>query len=178
MACSSLTIGAIAKECKNNTGGVKDVFIIKAEDITSIATDSTTETITGITAATGKTFAHWQFNSETANATSTATMDNAAGSFYVQTDLALVFSKMESVKRLQIKAATLDDTAVIFRDNNNRLWYMGYSNPVYASAMGAETGTAMGDRNGYTITLTDVSSDLLREVVMTAEDLAALGIVL
>lgn len=178
MACSSIALTNIAKECRNSSGGIKDIWIILADDVTSVAVDSTTEMVTGITLASGKTYSHWQFNAETANAASTTTVDNAAGTMFVQTDLALQFSKMENVKRLQIKAATVDFVKVIFRDNNGKLFFLGYDNPVYASASTGNTGTAMGDLNGYNITLTDISKDMPMEVSMDADDLEAIGIVL
>lgn len=181
MACSTLTLGAISPECMNARGGIKDIWIIKSDEIASVTVDTSTGTVTDIT-TTGtvgaeKQFAHWQFRPETANATSTGTFDNAAGTYYIQTDLVLSFSKMDSVKRLQITAATLEYTNVVYLDSNGHLFYMGIDEPCYTSALTAQTGTAKADKNGYDITISTQEYELPRQVVMDKTDLAAIGIV-
>lgn len=178
MACNSITLANIGKECRNATGGLKDIWIIEHDDVTNVTVDATTEKITAIALASSKTFKHWQFNAETGSMTSTGNINAQNGTYYVQTDLALQFQKMESVKRLQITAATAGETSVIVRDQNGVLFYLGYDNPVMASAVSGASGTAMGDLNGYTITLTDLSAGLPMEIEMTTTDLAAIGVTL
>lgn len=175
---NSLTLTDIHRECRNNLGGVKDIWIISEDNVNNITLDDASETVKTITLAESATFSHWQFNPETASMNSTLNLDNAAGTLYVSTELALQFSKMESVKRLQIKAATIGNFKVVVRDNNDKLFLLGYDNPVYATAATATTGTAMADLNGYTMTLTDLSKDIPMEISMTSESLAQIGIVL
>lgn len=176
MACNTITLANIGKECRNATGGLKDIWIIEHSDVTGVTVDDTTEKVTDINLTASKTFKHWQFNAETGSMTSTGNINTQNGTYYVQTDLALQFQKMESVKRLQLTAATAGETAIVVRDQNNVLFYLGYDNPVMASAIGGNSGTAMGDLNGYTITLTDLSKGLPMEIDMAAADLSALGI--
>lgn len=191
MACTSIKFAEIGTGCRNFTGGIKDIWIIKREDIESV-TFSETElgekyNITGITTATdtpesgdpvARTFSHWKFVRETGNATTTATVNNESGTIFFQTDLALQFLGIESVKRAQIMAATIEETVVVYRDSNNRLFYLGIDYPVTASAAGANTGTALGDSNIYTITLTDLSKSLPYQIHMDSASLDAIGIVL
>ena len=178
MACNTITLTDIGKECRNATGGLKDIWIIEYADVTSRTMDPVTEKITAITLAADKSFKHWQFNAETGSMTCNGNINYQNGTYYVQTDLALQFQKMESVKRLQVTAATAGETIVVVRDQNNVLFYLGYDNPVVTSAVGGNSGTAMGDLNGYTITLTDLSKGLPMEIDITTADLADLGIVL
>lgn len=174
MACTTIKLTNIERECKNSVGGVKDIWIADRAEITDITVDTTSETITAIKEPK---FAHWSFRPETASLNSTSNIDNAAGTQYVSTELALQFSRMESVKRLQIKAATVGDFAIIVRDGNDKLHFLGYDNPISVTAGTATTGTAMGDFNGYNITFTDLSKDYPMEVVMTKDELTAIGIV-
>lgn len=176
MKCGSYTIASIAKQCKDNAGGIKAVYIVDADSISAVTLDTTAQTISDIVMSGSATFAKWEFAAQTGTFTSTATLSEENGTLFFQNDCSLVFGQMEKVKRLQIMAATVSNTVVIVKDSNNRLFYMGYDNPVSASAAGGETGTAMGDRNGYTITLTDFSKGLPMEVDMQAADLAAIGI--
>jgi len=175
MKCGNYTLAAIAKQCKDNAGGIKAIYIADVDSISGV-TASTGETITSIAMSGTAKFQKWEFAAQTGTFTSTATISEENGTLYFQNDCSLVFAQMEKVKRLQIMAATVSNTVVIVKDSNDRLFYMGYDNPVSASAAGGEAGTAMGDRNGYTITLTDFSKGLPMEVEMTVSDLASIGI--
>lgn len=176
MKCGNYTLAAIAKQCKDNAGGIKAIYIADADSISAVTLDTTAETISNIVMSGSATFKKWEFAAQTGTFTSTATISEENGTLYFQNDVALVFGQMEKVKRLQIMAATVSNTIVIVKDSNNRLFYLGYDNPVSASAAGGEAGTAMGDRNGYTITLTDFSKGLPMEVEMDAAALATIGI--
>lgn len=176
MKCGNYTIAAIAKQCKDNAGGIKAIYIADFDDVTGVTVDATAETITNIAMSGSAKFAKWEFAAQTGTFTSTATISEENGTLFFQNDCSLVFASMEKTKRLQIMAATVSNTAVVVKDSNNRLFYLGKDNPVSASAAGGEAGTAMGDRNGYTITLTDFSKGLPMEVDMQAADLLSIGI--
>ncbi len=53
---------------------------------------------------------------------------------------------------------------VIVKDANGKLWYLGYNEPVTATAGTGQTGTAATDGNNYQITLTDQSDTYPYEV--------------
>ena len=89
--------------------------------------------------------------------TSTLNVDETAGINYVSTELSLVFTKMETAKRIEISALAQGHLAVIVKDSNNMYWYLGKDDYVSASAGSANTGTAKGDSNNYSITLKDES---------------------
>ena len=93
----------------------------------------------------------------TSSFTSTATIDQANGVNYVSTELTLVFTKMETSKRVEMSALLLNDVAVIVVDSNNKAWCLGLNNPVNATAGSGESGTSATDGNKYTLTLTDES---------------------
>jgi hypothetical protein len=76
--------------------------------------------------------------------------------------------KMETSKRLQMMALLMNECVAIVKDCNGKYWYLGYDNPLEASAGTASTGTANTDLNGYDITLTDTSRELPYEVDSTA----------
>ena len=59
---------------------------------------------------------------------------------------------------------------VIVKDNNGVYWFLGYDEPVNATAGGGQTGQAKTDANQYTITLTDESHELPYEVSKTFGD--------
>ena len=74
---------------------------------------------------------------------------------------------METAKRVEISALAVNDLVAIVKDANGIYWYLGYDEPVNASAGDGQTGTARGDANRYTITLQDNSKEMPMEVDST-----------
>ena len=164
MACKSFALSGIALPCKDNMGGIKEVYITKSADIAEVTLNTEESQIATITMADGAKFKTYKFRKGTANMTSTAASDEAIGNFSVTTELALQFSKMETSKRLEIMAMCLEDVVVIVLDFNGKYWYLGYDFPVSATAATAQTGTAATDLNGYNVTLSDTSAEFPFEV--------------
>lgn len=164
MACKSFALSGIALGCKDNMGGIKEVYIIKSGDVTAKTLNTEQSQIATITTAAEAKFKTYKFRKGTASMTSTAASDEAIGNFSVSTELALQFSKMETSKRLEIMALCLEDVEAIVLDWNGKYWYLGYDFPVTASAATAVTGTAGTDLNGYTVTLSDTSAEFPYEV--------------
>ena len=172
MACSSITLAGINTGCKDNMGGIKEVYIVKKDSITEVAL--TENQISAITMAESAKWSTYKFRKGTSQFTSTMTTDDAAGTMSFETVLALQFSKQDTAKRLEIMALCMDEVAVIVLDNNGKYWYLGYDNPVTATAATGQSGTAFGDFGGYNVELTDNSKELPFEV--TAEAIAGLTI--
>lgn len=161
MACS-ITMTGIASECKDSIGGIKAAYIAEHADVVLAA--ETQGIISEIEMATGKTFKPFVFRKETGNFTSTINSDDAAGTTFVQSEIVLQFTKQETAKRLEIAALMVGNCAVIIEDGNGKFWFFGEDFPVVLTAGSAASGTAMGDFNGYNITLTDKSKALPKEV--------------
>lgn len=178
MAYCNQTLSGITLDCSHSLGGIKTVYIANYNDVTDIkynaSTGSTTgvtytgDTITGITMASGAVFKPYQFRKQTGSMTSTLTVDETAGVNYVSTELSLVFTKMETKKRIELSALSVGQLAVIVEDSNGTYWYLGKDDYVSATAGGAQTGTAKGDGNNYTLTLRDESDTYPYEITKEA----------
>lgn len=164
MACKSFALSGIAMSCKDNMGGIKEAYIAKSNDVTSVSLNTEGSQIATITMDNSAKFRTYKFRKGTASMTSTAASDVAIGNFSVTTELSLQFSKMETSKRLEIMALCLEDVIVIVQDFNGKYWYLGYDFPVSATAATGVTGTAASDLNGYTVTLTDTSAEFPYEI--------------
>ena len=163
MSCSLNTLTGIAGACESNQGGIIEVYINHFDQVEEVTV--TSDKISAISLkASGEKFHKYSFKRNTGSLTSTYTIDPANGVSFVTSDLSLVFAKQDTVKRIEISALALDDLAVIVKDANGRFWYLGYDEPVQASAAAAQTGTARTDGNNYTITLQDTSLTLPYEV--------------
>lgn len=166
MACSQVLNG-IAADCQTNVGGVREVYIANYSDVTAIEVDDSSNMIKTITMADSAKFKKYAFKKNTSSMTSTLNVDPANGVNFVQTDLALVFAKQETVKRMEIAKLSLGELRVIVLDANGKYWFLGQEEFVSATAGTAETGVNRTDGNKYTITLTDYSSSYPYEVTPT-----------
>ena len=168
MAYCNQALAGITLDCTTSLGGIKTVYIANYGDVTNVATDESTGMVTGITMAEGATFKPYQFRKQTGSMTSTLNVDETAGINYVSTELSLVFTKMETAKRVEMSALAIGQLAVIVEDSNNKFWYLGMNDYVSSTAGGASTGTAKGDQNAYTLKLTDEAITYPYEVQKSA----------
>ena len=166
MSCSQVLNG-IAADCQTNVGGVREVYIANYGDVTTVEIDDSSNMIKTITMADTAKFKKYAFKKNTSSMTSTLNVDPANGVNFVQTDLALVFAKQETVKRMEIAKLSLGELRVIVLDANGKYWFLGQEEFVSATAGTAETGVNRTDGNKYTITLTDYSSSYPYEVTPT-----------
>lgn len=151
MAYCNQTLAGITLDCSNNKGGIKTVYIANYGDVTGI--EENEGVITGVTMTSGSTFKAYQFRKNTGSMTSTLTADETNGLNYVTTEVSLVFTKMDTAKRVEMAALSLGQLAVIVLDSNGIYWYITPDDYASASAGTGETGAAKGDRNAYTLTL-------------------------
>lgn len=109
-------------------------------------------------------FKKYAIRRETAQMTSTLNSTPAQNLSYVSTELVLQFNKMDTAKRVEISALALGELVIIVKDSNGTYWYLGYDEPVLATAGDGVTGTARGDANAYHITFTDNAKEYPYEV--------------
>ena len=166
MSCSQVLNG-IAADCQTNVGGIREIYIANYDDVSAVTLDDTSNMIKTITMADSAKFKKYAFKKNTSSMTSTLNVDPANGINFVQTDLALVFAKQETVKRMEIAKLSLGELRVIVLDANGKYWFLGQEEFVSATAGTAETGTNRTDGNKYTITLTDYSASYPYEVDST-----------
>lgn len=171
MSCTQ-TLAGITLDCASSVGGIKEVYIANYADVEMVTV--TDNKISQISMASNAKFKKYQFRKQTGSMTSTLNVDETAGINYVSTELSLVFTKMETAKRIEIAALAVGQLAVIVKDGNNAYWYLGYNDYVSSSAGSGNTGTAKGDSNNYSITLKDESDSFPYEVdALVIDDVVA-----
>ena len=175
--CNNQTLAGLCKDCEGSVGGIVTVYAIPWSWVKSVSvgtattgTDIDYQIITAITfdtAVTAATFYEYQLRKNTGSMTSTLNVTDD-GNVYVSTELSLVFSKMETKKRIEMNALAVQDLAIIVKDANGKYWYLGETEPVNASAGEGATGTNRTDSNHYGITFTALSPDFPKEVAESA----------
>lgn len=163
MACNQV-ISGIVQDCATSKGGVSEVYLANYDDVSAITVAD--GQITGITMATGKKFKRYYFRPGTSSMTSTLNLDAAAGVNFVLTQLTMLFSRMETTKRIEVSALAVNDLRALVKDSNGIWWLLGEEEPMIASAGDGQTGTARTDANRYSITLDDSNSSFPKEILV------------
>lgn len=163
MACSQ-TLTGITRDCAPSMGGIVEVYLANFADVT--AKTVTSNKITAITMASSAKFQKFEFRRNTGSMSSNYQINMENGSSFVQTDLVMVFTRMDTPKRVAIAALAQSDLCAIVKDANGAYWFLGFDEALAASAGDGLTGTARADRNGYSITLQDASLELPYEILV------------
>lgn len=180
MSCRTL-VGITKDSCQSNKGGLYTTIWATNRSKLVITAD-TTGSGSGVQ-ETGYVDLEWadgasktdmvtySFRKQSSGLTSEGTFDDANGISFFTNNLALVFARQDVSKRMAIQALALqEDLAVIVKDANGEMYFLGFDDSVTTTAAGANTGTAASDANNYTITLTDISNELPYLVEQTTLD--------
>lgn len=149
-SCSNQTIAGLCRDCEGSLGGIVSVYLANwVPDIFTVASGAVSAVSSAVT------FYEYQFRKNTGSMTSTLNIDAANGTNFVSTELNLIFSRMETKKRIEMSALAVAQVAGIVKDANGKYYALGVSEPMEASAGDGQTGTVRTDGNRYSITLTD-----------------------
>ena len=163
MACN--TIKALSYDlCTNNLGGIKNIWLANYKE-NAATVESEANEVSGF--ADGVTWYKYPIRKGTASMTSTYNT-STDGASYVSTELSIVFTRMETQKRVAMTSFALAEAMAVVEDSNGKYWFLGKDAPITLTAGGGETGTAKGDRNAYTATFTDESLTFPYEVTASA----------
>ena len=140
MACL-ITIAGITLDCESSLGGIKQVWITQYDNVKSVTVDDETNQISAITLEEDAKWYNYQFRKGTGSLTSTLNVDETAGTNYVSNELALVFTKMETKKRIEIAALSIGQLVVVVEDSNGK-FVRTLVVRQYAARKGAAKGAA------------------------------------
>lgn len=183
--CNSITLSALNSSCDNSVGGIQVVYLIPyayiggkpTVDTTSATSAATYGMVTEINYASGAThtgttadWVEYKFRKNTGSMTSTLNLDETNGVSYIETELQMTFSKMETRKRTEMVALAKGEVACIVKDSNGLYWYLGYNEGVSTSAGTGQTGQQKTDGNFYQVTLLDSSEEYPYEVSQSLGD--------
>jgi hypothetical protein len=137
-------------DCKDNIGGLKAVWFIGWNDVSSLTESS--GTITAITKASGKVFYKYQLVRNTSSFTENIAGSVENGTVVYNQELAIIINKMQVSMRNEILLLAKNNMMAVIEDQNGRYWLAGRYNGLDLLSGSASTGTAQADRNGYTLT--------------------------
>ena len=167
MACTTY-LTQITTSCGSNLPSLKKLYIGtfesgtftytyqqngEGQDVLDADGNQIIESVSGATLNSGADkWVEFSFRKNTCSMNTEMTV-NDNGSFYFTNGCDMIFSKIENSKRLSIESLAAGECTMIVVDNNNNTWLIGAENPVSLTTLSATTGTAIGDNNQYTVTL-------------------------
>lgn len=165
MACN-LTQG-FTLDCKDSVGGIKSIHVI---DWASSGFTVAGGEVTASTVASGDVYTY-ELPKGVGSMTTTTNVSTENGTVFNQTDVVARLRKLSTSKRNELKLLAQNRVFCIVKDNNDNYWLCGYEYGCDITAMTAESGTAMGDVQGYNFTLSAIETEapyLVQSAVVTS----------
>ncbi|ASZ14509.1 hypothetical protein KTO58_01260 [Chitinophaga pendula] len=155
-------------ECGDAIGGLKRMLSIEHANVLGITV--TDGVITAITIAPGKKFFQYQLVRETAGFKETPTKNVQNGSMYYTQELTIVLNKLRTNTRNEILNLAQNTLIQIVEDRMGQYWLLGKDTGMELTGGEVGSGTANGDRNGYSLVFTGQERVLAYEVSPTIID--------
>jgi hypothetical protein len=149
-------------DCKDNIGGLKSVWFIGWNDVSSVTVAS--GLVSAITKSAGKVFYKYQLVRNTASFTENIAGSIENGTVVYNQELTVVINKMNVSMRNEILLLAQNNLMAVVEDQNGRYWLAGRYNGIDLLTGSSSTGTAQTDRNGYTLTFSGGEKELAPEV--------------
>ena len=150
MACA-LTQG-YSLDCRDSLGGIVEVYFTEAANVS--ATTEASGVITALTKATGKRFWKYALVKDTSMFNQTMTASVANGTVVYGQELQIILNKLQTNTRNELLLLAQNSLVAVAKDSNGVYWYLGKTRGIDMTANAASTGTAQGDRSGFTLTFT------------------------
>lgn len=160
MACA-LTQG-YALDCKDSSGGIVEIYFIEKANVTTVGEAS--GVVTSLTKATGKRFWKYELPKQTGSLTETITGSIENGTIFYASELILIVNKLNVNTRNEIKLLAQNTLMAVVKDNNAKYWMVGKDRGIDLTTGTSGTGTAFGDRSGYSLTFSGSEPSPMLEV--------------
>ena len=167
MACTTYLTG-FSTSCGSNLPSIKKLYIGTFEsgnftytyqkdgenqDVLDVDGNKIIEAVSGATLNSGADkWVEFSFRKNSSSMDTEMTV-NENGSHYYTNSATCIFARIDNSKRISLEAVASGECTIIIIDSNNQTWLIGSENPVSLSSLTASTGTAVGDNNQYSVTL-------------------------
>ena len=167
MACTTYLTG-FSTSCGSNLPSIKKLYVgtfesstftytyqqnSESQDVLDADGNKIIEAVSGATLKSGADkWVEFQFRKNSSSMDTEMTV-NDNGSHYYTNSATCTFAKIENSKRLALQSVASGECSMIIVDSNNQTWLIGAENPVSLTTLSGSTGTAIGDSNQYSVTL-------------------------
>lgn len=167
MACTTYLTG-FATSCGSNLPSIKKLYVgtfesstftytyqqnSESQDVLDADGNKIIEAVSGATLKSGADkWVEFQFRKNSSSMDTEMTV-NDNGSHYYTNSATCTFARIDNSKRISLEAVGSGECTMIIVDSNNQTWLIGSENPVSLTTLSGSTGTAIGDSNQYSVTL-------------------------
>ena len=142
-------------DCKDAVGGVKSIHLI---DWASTGFTVSGGEVTATTVVSGDVYTY-ELPKGVGSMTTTTNVSQENGTVFNQSDIVARLRKLSTTKRNELKLLAQNRVFCIVKDNNDNYWLAGSEYGCDITAMTSESGTAMGDVQGYNFTLSAIEAE-------------------
>lgn len=151
---SGFTLG-----CRDNTGGLRNIYILSGSISSTSGNEGLISTIVG-----SGTFFKFELTRQTGDFTETINSSVENGTVFYEQTVNAPFHKLQSSTRNQIKTLARDPDILMIVETNNIedgtvFFLLGETRGLTLNGGQAQTGTAFGDLQGYTLTFVGQEPD-------------------
>jgi hypothetical protein len=157
MPCA-LTLVGRGIGCKDSLGGIKRIYIAPWDPDSwqwGAVAATTAGVVDGVTLASGVTgpidFYTYDMSRDSGSLNQTITADLTVGTVFFEQVCTVTFNKAAAGDIAEIANLVKGRVAILVQDKNDNWFVMGHKNGVEVQGGTAQTGTAPGDQNGFTL---------------------------
>lgn len=167
MACTTYLTG-FSTSCGSNLPSIKKLYIGtfesgtftytyqkdgETQDVLDADGNKIIEAVSGATLNSGADkWVEFAFRKNSSSMDTEMTVNDNGSHFYTNS-ATCTFARIDNSKRLSLESVGSGECTMIIVDSNNQTWLIGAENPVSLTTLSASTGTAIGDNNQYSVTL-------------------------
>ena len=196
-ACTTYLTG-FSTSCGSNLPSIKNLYIGtfesatftytyqqngESQDVLDADGNKIIEAVSGATLNSGADkWVEFAFRKNSSSMDTEMTVNDNGSHFYTNS-ATCTFAKIENSKRLALQSVASGECSMIIVDSNNQTWLIGAENPVSLTTLSGSTGTAIGDSNQYSVTLSAdeanmpilIESDQAKTVINTLTGVTPAG---
>ena len=145
-------------DCRDSLGGITEVYFIEKGNVSAITVAS--GSVSAITKVAGKRFYKYELVPGTASLTENINANVQNGTVFYAQELSIVLNKLQTATRNEILLLAKNTLVGVVKDNNGQTFLLGYLYGLNVTGGNGATGTAQGDRSGYTLTFSAQEKEL------------------
>lgn len=154
--CSDAISAAVERNCNNNVGGLKAIYITDYENVTLVTDTEDDGVIDTITMETGTQFFDFYFAKNSAMYEENLVQNLEIGSTYYEQKVAFSIPLRDDLRRLSISelVAGQKKLMILLEDNNGNFWLYFEKEGGIVTALVGGSAASKGELNGYAIEVT------------------------
>ena len=145
-------------DCRDSLGGITEVYFISKANISAITVAS--GSVSALTKVATTRFYKYELVPGTASLTENINANVQNGTVFYAQELSIVLNKLQTATRNEILLLAKNTLVGVVKDNNGQSFLLGYLYGLNVTGGNGATGTAQGDRSGYTLTFSAQEKEL------------------